>query len=423
MNYKTIPYEQLGETLYEYRHESGLPVVFLKKAGYNKKTAMFATDYGSINNQFKVQGSGKELSVPDGIAHFLEHKLFEQEDGNMLERFSRMGSSPNAFTAFSQTVYYFSCTERFDENFAMLLDYVQKPWLTDENVEKEKGIINQEIRMYQDNPDWRVFFNMLDCLYVSHPVKLDIAGSVESVAQITKELLYDCYNTFYTPSNMMVLVVGDLDPDQVFRIVDKNIFFKDGAKVEKRYPEEPEEPAKTYKEQRLPVSMPLFSMGIKDSVRVTGYELQKRRTGLGILMDYVMGKSSDLYGQLYDEGLINDTFRYEVSLDKSFGYIACAGQSPEPKKAAERIDKAMKELIEKGMEEEDFVRIQKALQGRFVRTLNSPDGIARDIMDAYFIEGNYFDLNKVYEEIDRNYLKGLAKEVLGKTAVLSVVHP
>ena len=277
--------------------------------------------------------------------------------------------------------------------------------------------------MYQDNPDWRVFFNMLDCLYVSHPVKLDIAGSVESVAQITKELLYDCYNTFYTPSNMMVLVVGDLEPDQVFRIVDKNIFFKDGAKVEKRYPEEPEEPSQTYKEQRLPVSMPLFSMGIKDSVRVTGYELQKRRTGLGILMDYVMGKSSELYGQLYDEGLINDSFRYEVSLDKSFGYIACAGQSPDPKKAAERIDKAMKELIEKGMEEEDFVRIQKALQGRFVRTLNSPDGIARDIMDAYFIEGNYFDLNKVYEEIDREYLKGLAKEVLGKTAVLSVVHP
>ena len=210
MNYRTLNFEKIGETLYEYEHGSGLKVFFVKKPGYNKKTAMFGTNYGSIDNTFKVQGSDKEIVVPDGIAHFLEHKLFEQEDGNMLDKFSKLGASPNAYTSFNQTVYYFSCTDLFEENFSMLLDYVQNPWLTDENVEKEKGIIGQEIRMYEDNPNWRVFFNLLDCLYVNHPVKLDIAGTIESISKITKELLYDCYYTFYTPSNMVVVVVGDL---------------------------------------------------------------------------------------------------------------------------------------------------------------------------------------------------------------------
>ena len=223
MNYRTFVYEKLGETLYEYVHESGLKVLFVKKPGYNKKTAMFGTNYGSIDNVFKVQGSDKEIVVPDGIAHFLEHKLFEQEDGNMLDKFSKLGASPNAFTSFNQTVYYFSCADLFEENFRMLLSYVQNPWLTDENVEKEKGIIGQEIRMYEDNPNWRVFFNLLDCLYVNHPVKLDIAGSIESISKITKELLYDCYHTFYTPSNMVVVVVGDLVPEEVFSIVENMI--------------------------------------------------------------------------------------------------------------------------------------------------------------------------------------------------------
>ena len=213
MNYKTRKFENLGETLYEYDHASGLKVFFVHKPGYNKKTAMFGTNYGSIDNIFKVQGNEKTIRVPDGVAHFLEHKLFEQKDGNMLDKFSRLGSSPNAFTSFDQTVFYFSCTDLFDENFKMLLDYVQHPWLTDENVEKEKGIIGQEIRMYEDNPDWRVFFNLLGCLYVNHPVKLEIAGSVESISKIDKELLYDCYNTFYTPSNMVVVAVGDLNAD------------------------------------------------------------------------------------------------------------------------------------------------------------------------------------------------------------------
>ncbi|NLM72836.1 MAG: insulinase family protein [Clostridiaceae bacterium] len=423
MNYNTQFYEKVGETLYEYRHESGLKVFFVKKAGYNKKTAMFGTNYGSIDNVFKVQGSDREIEVPDGIAHFLEHKLFEQKDGNMLDKFSRLGASPNAFTSFTQTVYYFSCTDLFEDNFRMLLDYVQNPWLTDENVEKEKGIIGQEIRMYEDNAEWRVFFNLLECLYVKHPAKLEIAGSIESISKITKELLYDCYHTFYTPSNMIVVVVGDLEPEGVFSIVDDMIKFKDRGKVEKRYPDEPEELNSEYREQKLSVSMPLFYMGIKDNKRVSGAELLKRRIALSIALNDTMGRSSTLYNRLYEEGLINDSFRFEASLDQAFGFVAWGGQSVDPKKTAEIISGVLKELAEKGIDEKSFTRIKKSYQGMYIRSFNSVDTIAREVMDTCFNGTSYFDVGKIYEELDVSYTNNVIREVFNNKAALSVINP
>ncbi len=423
MNYNTQFYEKVGETIYEYRHESGLKVFFVKKAGYNKKTAMFGTNYGSIDNVFKVQGSDREIEVPDGIAHFLEHKLFEQKDGNMLDKFSRLGASPNAFTSFTQTVYYFSCTDLFEDNFRMLLDYVQNPWLTDENVEKEKGIIGQEIRMYEDNAEWRVFFNLLECLYVKHPAKLEIAGSIESISKITKELLYDCYHTFYTPSNMIVVVVGDLEPEGVFSIVDDMIKFKDRGKVEKRYPDEPEELNSEYREQKLSVSMPLFYMGIKDNKRVSGAELLKRRIALSIALNDTMGRSSTLYNRLYEEGLINDSFRFEASLDQAFGFVAWGGQSVDPKKTAEIISGVLKELVEKGIDEKSFTRIKKSYQGMYIRSFNSVDTIAREVMDTCFNGTSYFDVGKIYEELDVSYTNNVIREVFNNKAALSVINP
>lgn len=423
MNYRTINYESLGETLYEYDHKSGLKVFFVRKPGYFKKTAMFGTNYGSIDNIFKVGGSDKLIEVPDGIAHFLEHKLFEQEDGNMLDKFSRLGASPNAFTSFNQTVYYFSCTDLFEENFKMLLNYVQNPWLTDENVEKEKGIIGQEIMMYQDNADWRVFFNLLDCLYVNHPVKLEIAGSIESISKITKELLYDCYNTFYSPSNMAVAVVGDLDPEEVFSIVDNMIKFKDKGSVEKKYPDEPEEINSDYKEQKLAVSMPLFFMGIKDNVRVSGDELLKRRTALAIILTDIMGRSSHLYDKLYSDGLINDSFRFEASLDQAYGYVAWGGQSSDPKKTSEIISAALSEAVEKGISPESIARIVKSHTGMFIRNLNSVDNIAHEIMDSYFNGACYFDVGRIYEQIDAEYVNKVLNEVFRNKTALSVINP
>ncbi len=423
MNYRTMAFESLGETIYEYEHKTGLKVFFVKKTGYNKKTAMFGTNYGSIDSVFKVQDNNKEIHVPDGIAHFLEHKLFEQEDGNMLDKFTSLGSSPNAFTSFNQTVYYFSCTDLFEENFKMLLDYVQKPWLTDENVEKEKGIIGQEIRMYEDNADWRIFFNLLDCLYVNHPVKIEIAGTIESISKINKELLYDCYNTFYTPSNMAVVVVGDFEPETIFSIVDEMIRFENAGKVEKKYPDEPKEINMEYKEQKLAVSMPLFNMGVKDNTKVAGFELLKRRIALGIALYHTMGRSSDLYSRLYEERLINDSFRFDVSINKSYGYLAWGGQSPDPKKTAYIISEAIKEMTAKGVDQEAFDRIKKSQEGMFIRSLNSVDNIAREIMDSYFNDTSYFDVGKAYSQIDIGYTNKVFKEVFENQTALAVINP
>jgi len=421
MDYKTITYERLEEALHVYDHPSGLKVLHVRKPGYNKMTAYFATDYGSIDNVFKV--NGKEVRVPDGIAHFLEHKLFEQEDGNMLDKFSRLGSNPNAFTSFTQTAYYFSATENFEENFKMLLDYVQKPWLTDENVEKEKGIIGQEIRMYQDNADWRVFFNLMECLYVNHPIKLEIAGTLESIARINKELLYDCYNTFYTPANMVVVVVADVEPETVFSITDNMIQLKTSQKIEKKYPEEPKEVNAPYREQKLRVSMPLFNMGIKDSVRVRGYDLLKRRTAMNIILSAVMGRSSELFNRLYEEGLINDSFRHEASLDTSYGFLSWGGQSADPKKVSEIIGQELARRAETGLDEETFSRIKKSHEGIFIRSLNSSDIMARELMDSHFTGARFLDLGKVFEEMDLDFVNTIVRDVFHQTAALSVVNP
>jgi predicted Zn-dependent peptidase len=423
MNFRTTTSERLNETIYEYDHPTGLKIFYVRKPGYFKKTAMFGTNYGSIDNIFKVPGREDEIVVPDGIAHFLEHKLFEQEDGNMLDKFSRLGASPNAFTSFNQTVYYFSCTDLFEENFKMLLDYVQNPWLTDENVEKEKGIIGQEIMMYQDNADWRVFFNLLECLYVNHPVKLEIAGSLESISKINKELLYDCYNTFYTPSNMVVTAVADLEPEKVFSIVDNMIKFKDRGKVEKKYPDEPEKLNSEYREQRLAVSMPLFNMGIKDNVKTDGYEILKRRTALSIVIHHIMGRSSDLYERLYSERLINDTFRCEVSLSGGYGYLVWGGQSPDPEKVASIISEALRKAASEGIGTENFERIRRSQKGLFIRSLNSIENIAREMLDSYFMGTGLFNEAEVFDDLNAEYVDKVVGEVLNNPSALSVVKP
>ncbi len=242
MNIRTIEYKNIDETVYIHEHSSGLKSFVVPKKGYSKKYATFATHYGSINNEFVMHGEKDAIRVPDGIAHFLEHKLFEQKDGSVMDKFSQLGSNPNAYTSFAQTVYLFSCTDRFKENFQLLLDFVQNPFITEESVEKEKDIIAQEIRMYEDDPNWRVFFNLLDAFYVNNPVKIDIAGTVESISKIDREVLYKCYNTFYHPSNMMILVVGDVEPEEVFKQIEDSVVAKSSKPEIKRiFPDEPKQ--------------------------------------------------------------------------------------------------------------------------------------------------------------------------------------
>lgn len=424
MEIKTIKYDKIDETMYLYQHKCGLKSLVIPKVGYSRKYAAFGTHYGSINNEFMV--NGEKIKVPDGIAHFLEHKLFEQKDGSVMDKFSQLGSSPNAYTSFSQTVYLFSCTDKFYENFDLLLDYVQNPYITEESVEKEKSIISQEIRMYDDNANWRVFFNLLDAFYQKSTVKIDIAGTVESISKINREILYKCYNTFYHPSNMVLLVVGDVEPQKVFKMVEKNIKeSKNNIEIERIFEDEPSTINKPYIEQKLAVSMPLFQMGFKDvNFNAKGIECLNREIAVKILLEIILGRSSNLYTELYNEGLINNTFGFDYSIEENYAFSAFGGESKDPLLVKEKVMAKIKELEQKGINKKDYERIKKAMRGKFIRQLNSVDRIAHIFMSVYFKDVNIFDYLDVYDKISFDYVKKVFNEHFNiDRLAVSVIKP
>lgn len=426
MNIKTVEYKNMNEVMHIYEHSSGLKAFVVPKKGYSKKHAAFATHYGSINNEFVIPGEKEPIRVPDGIAHFLEHKLFEQKDGSVMDKFSALGSRPNAYTSFSQTVYLFSCTDLFDENFKLLLDFVQNPYITEESVEKEKGIIAQEIDMYRDDPGWRSFFNLLCAFYHNNPVKIDIAGTVESISRINRETLYKCYNTFYHPSNMFILVVGDVDPESVFEQVEKSIKVKGSiTEIKRIFPEEPEEVKQNYIEQSLAVSTPLFQMGFKDTDEYTkGIESLKREVGIKLLLEMIMGKSSKLYNYLYNQGLINNTFEFDYTNEECYAFSMFGGESSNPERVRDEICKEIERLKKDGLDKESYERLKKALKGRFLRRFNSIENISHAFISVYFKGVYLFDYFDIYDKITFEYITELLHEHFKTSALaLSVIKP
>jgi len=426
MNIKTVEYKKIDEIMHIYEHSSGLRAFVIPKKGYSKKFATFATHYGSINNEFVAPGEKDAIRVPDGIAHFLEHKLFEQKDGSVMDKFSELGASPNAYTSFNQTFYLFSCTDKFRENFELLLNFVQNPYITDESVEKEKGIIGQEIKMYQDDPGWRSFFNLLGAFYKNNPVKIDIAGTIDSISRIDRETLYKCYNTFYHPSNMVICVVGDVEPEEVFGQVEALIRSTGSRPEIKRiFPEDGKELNKNYVEQKLAVATPLFQMGFKDTMFDSkGIECLKREVAIKILLEMIMGKSSQLYNQLYSEGLINSTFEFDYTIEENYSFSIFGGESSDPSKVRDRIGDSIRELRRKGLDRNAYERIKKALKGKFIRQLNSVERISHLFIGVYFKDVNIFDYPDVYDKISFEYINEKFEEhfVLDNLA-LSVIKP
>src|SRR5699024_3529461 len=262
-------YDQINETIYTKTLKNGLPVTLLPKAEMSKTFAIFTTDYGSIDQSFVPLTGSEQVTVPDGIAHFLEHKLFEKEDRDVFMDFGKLGASANAYTSFTKTAYLFSATKHIEENVETLLDFVQEPYFSDDSVEKEKGIIEQEIKMYDDQVDWRAFMGTIEAMFDSHPVNIDIAGTVPSIYKITKEDLYLCYETFYHPSNMTLFIIGNFDPESLMELIEKNQnskSFEQAKDIERFFPEEGEEVAKKSLEITMPVSIPKMTIGIKESV-------------------------------------------------------------------------------------------------------------------------------------------------------------
>ncbi|OKP83846.1 EF-P 5-aminopentanol modification-associated protein YfmH [Paenibacillus sp. P32E] len=397
-----IHYEKLQETLYHEVMDNGLQVYVLPKPAFLKTYATFATKYGSVDNHFKVAG-GEETTVPDGIAHFLEHKMFEEPEGDIFATFASNGASANAFTSFDQTVYLFSATENIETNLSTLVDFVQHPYFTDENVEKEKGIIGQEINMYADNPDWRVYFGLIEAMYAKHPVHIDIAGTIESIGTITKETLYTCYNSFYHPSNMLLFIVGGVDPEKVFELIRTNQSRKDYGKqgeIERIFEEEPAQVATKVKESKLAVSMPKILFGFKEKVEgLSGEEAVRHDLTTKLMLDLLLGSSTGLYQKLYDEELISDSFGHEFNSSPQYAFSAIGGDTKDPDLLLERIKDEINHVLESGFTEKDFERARKKKIGGYLRMLNSPESIAHEFTRYQFRGGDLFEVLPLYESI------------------------
>jgi len=417
----------LGEKIYKHVLNNGLTIYIMPKPGYNKQFAIYATNYGSNDVRFMREGDEKPIEVPLGIAHFLEHKLFEEETGSIFEKFGAFGAQANAFTNFTMTAYLFASAGNFYECLRLLLDFVNRPYFTDENVEKEKGIIAQEIRMYDDNPEWRVYFNLLRALYKNYPVKYDIAGTVESIMSITKEQLYLCYNTFYAPNNMAVFVTGDIDEKKVLETVDESLASKreSGCAIKRLYPEEPMEIVTPIVRQQLEVALPVFYIGFKDTkVGMSGYKLMRKNITTAILLDMLIGKSSDTYQELYEEGLINASFGNEYMSEYDYAASLIGGESPRPLEVRDRILEAAENYKKAGLNEGDFLRIKRKMLGNFIMNLNRIDGIATAYVSESFKDINFLDYPKVIEDVKLEEIEERLREHLDeKYCAISIVEP
>lgn len=403
---RELRYDDINLTLYQETLDNGLEVYILPKPGFNQTFATFSTRYGSIDREFIIPRTGEKVTVPDGIAHFLEHKMFEEEDGDIFRHYAKYGASANAFTSFDMTTYLFSATSNVKENLEVLLDSVQSVYLTDENVEKEKGIIGQEIRMYDDDPDWRSYFGLLRGMFGTHPIRIDIAGTVESISEITKETLLDCYHTFYHPSNMNLFVVGPVNPQEMVDVIKENQSrktFGSQGEIERIYPQESPESAEKRIEYQLPVSIPRCLVGFKEVVtadeQLTGRDLIKRELTTAIGFDALFSRSSELFNRLYGEGLIDKGFSWEYEITPAYGFSILGGNTPDPDRLLDILEKELGTIQQNGISEDAFVLSRKKLIGKTIEGLDSPRYLARNVVSYRFRGTDFFESLSILKEI------------------------
>ena len=413
---------KVKEKVYTEKLENGLTVMIIPKKGMKKKYMIWGTHYGSNESSFIVPGEEEVTNVPNGVAHFLEHKMFEQENGNnSLDVLTALGVDANAYTTNDHTAYLFECTDNFYEAMDELMDYVQHPYFTDENVEKEKGIIGQEIMMYDDYPEWRVYLNAMQAMYHNNPVKIDIVGTIESISKIDKDILYKCYNTFYNPSNMTLVISGDFEPENLLEEVKKRLIdTKASGEIKRMYPEEPSEIVQDKIEQKLEVSQALYAIGIKDEI--PSEDIVKRHIAMEILLNLLIGRSSNLYKQLYKEGIIYAQPSLEYEFTNIYAHCLVSGQSNEPEKLYQKWKEEIQKVKEEGIKEEDFNRIKKMIYGGYVKDYNDVSDIARMFLADSFKGINSFDYLEEIDAVTVEYLEQILKDVFKEEKmVLSIV--
>ena len=420
---QTIYNSKVKETLYKEKLKNGLTVMIIPKKGIQKKYIILGTHYGSNDNKFIVPGEENVTEVPKGVAHFLEHKMFEQENGvNSLDKLTSIGVNANAYTTNDHTAYLYECTDNFYEALDEFMDYVQHPYFTDQNVEKEKGIIGQEIQMYDDYPEWRVYLNALEAMYHTNPVKLDITGTIETISHIDKDILYKCYNTFYNPSNMCLVVAGDFEPEKIIEeIKNRLIENKQNGEIKRIFEQEEESIVKEKIEQEFDVSKPLFTIGIKCK---PAEQSQKVRTHIAIeiILNILFGESSSLYKELYQDGNMFSVPSLSYEFDESYAHILISENANNPDEVYKKLKEKINEYKQNGINSKDFERIKKMLYGNYIKEFNDVTNIARMFL-ADFMKGvNSFDYLEEIDGIDVDFVNQILKQYFKEEKmVISVV--
>ena len=420
---REIENKNIKEKCYMEKLENGLQVIIIPKKEIQKKYIIWATKFGSIDNTFIDSTTGEKVVIPDGVAHFLEHKMFEQKNGvDSLYVLMALGLDANAYTTNDHTAYLFECTDHFYEGLDELMDYVQNPYFTDQNVEKEKGIIGQEIGMYDDDPGWQLYINAMDCLYEKNTIKVDTAGTVETISGINPEMLYKCYNTFYHPSNMVLAVAGDFEPEAILAEIKKRL--KDNevrGEITRIYPEEKLEINKKYAEKEMEVSLPLFMIGFKDNIKDKYNEVVKRHIAIEIILNMLIGKSSNLYNELYKEGYLLSQPDLEYEFGNEYSHVLIGGQSKNPQKVYEKIAEKIQEMRNNNINVQEFERIKKKIYGDYAVEYNNVADIGRMFASDYIKGINSFEYMDKFEEIDAEYAKQVLKEIFTEDKMIMSV--
>lgn len=418
---KTVDSAVLHEKYYEIDHKSGLKIFVMPKEHYSSAYAVIGTRYGSIDTKFKRSDRSDFVTVPEGIAHFLEHKLFESEELDAFTRYAETGASANAYTSFDKTCYLFQCTDRFEDSLRILLDFVTHPYFTKETVEKEQGIIGQEITMYYDVPGWMSTFNLLKCLYKNHPVRIDIAGTVDSISHITDKLLYDCYDTFYNLNNMALAVVGNVDVDSVLAVCDEVLKKSADVKIERAFEQEPREIVKSYEEYHLSVGMPVFSFGYKEECK-TPMRTVKELIEMNVLLEVLAGETSPLYTSLFEKGLINSSFSKEYFVGNGYEAVIFDGESNNADEVAQEIKAEVENLRTNGFSDERFEAARRSLYGKEIMSYNDIDDVANSMIASCFGGFGVFDALEIYKSVQKSDIEKLLAEKLNEQySALSIV--
>ena len=420
---ETKQYPQLNETLSRHVLPNGLTVFVNRRPGFSRKLAYFITDFGSIHTDFTLDG--RKVTAPAGVAHFLEHKLFDLPDRDVTAEFAALGASPNAFTSYDVTAYYFSCTENFEQCLQLLLEFVSTPYFTEESVQKEQGIIGQEIGMHEDNPDTRCFELLMNALYADHPIQVPILGTRESIAQITPQVLSDCHRAFYRPGNMMLCVVGDVDPESVVSIAEKILPSADTAVTSRQDAwTESMEPTVRQVSETMEVAMPMFQLGFKCEPLGNGEAAVFAETVGELAAEALFGESSTLYLELYEQGVIDGSFGGGFETVDGMAALVAGGDSEEPETVRRAILERAAQIAEEGISQQDFLRMKRSALGRRIRDLDSFDGTCFRLCAYHFSAFDYFRFPEVFRQVEVSDIQEFLKRVVtAQRCAMAVIYP